>query len=182
MICKLKEILLIVFLIYSCNNEKEIEKSLIHNKTTNENWIGSHIIFPKSLVKFRPINSGEKSKLNLVVYYNGDCSVCYLELLKWNKTIVNFRELYNNISFKFILSGNSSAVIKANLENIGFSLNDIYYDKKEEFAEKYHFLLDQGYVNSAMLLDEKDKVLYIGNPTISEKVLKKYIEFIQKNE
>ena len=96
--------------------------------------------------------------------------------MKWNKIIEDFRKLNRNVSFKFILSGNSSAVVKANLENIGFSLNNVYHDEKDEFGEKYSFLLEKGYTHSAMLLDENNKILQIGNPSILE-ITKKKLEY-----
>lgn len=182
MINKLKVILLIILLVYSCKNNEETGKAFKHNDNINKNWVGKNIIFPKSLVKFKYLNPNKKSKLSLIVYYNGDCGVCYLQLLKWNKIIENFRKLNRDISFKFILSGNSSAVVKANLEKIGFSLDDVYHDEKDEFGEKYSFLLDKGYIHSAMLLDENNKILYIGNPSILETTEKKYIELLHYHQ
>lgn len=179
MINKIKVTLFLILLVFSCKNNEETSESFKLNENVNENWAGKNIIFPKSLVKFNYKIANEKHKFNLIIYYNGNCGVCYLQLLKWNNIIEDFKKLNQNISFKFILSGNSSSVVKANLENIRFSLEDVYHDEKEEFGEKYEFLLDKEYINSSMLLDENNKILYIGNPSISETAEKKYIELLK---
>jgi hypothetical protein len=178
MINKLKVLFLIILFFHSCKDSKKNESHIEYKN--NENWVGTNITFPKSLTKFEHENLNKKSKFNIIVYYNGDCGICYLQLLKWNKIIEDFRKLKSDISFKFILSGNSSAVLKANLDNIGFSLKDVYHDENDEFGEKYSFLLDKEYIHSSMLLDKNNVVLYIGNPTISKTDKDKYLQSVNE--
>lgn len=77
------------------------------------------------------------------------------------------------------MSGDSNAVLKANLEEINFPLINAYHDKNDEFGMKYNFLLNESYTNSSMLLDKNDKILCIGNPIDSNGDMNKYIELMK---
>ncbi len=176
--------LIFAFLLSSCNQDKikktpktEREKILKTEIKKNLEWIGQDVLFPESITPFKPNNKEITKKYTLIAYYDGNCSYCYKQLLKWIQMIKVY-DVYD-ISFKFILSGYNGSLLKANLENIKFPLNIAYHDTKNEFSKKYHFLLDSNYTNSCMLVDNKNTILFIGNPTISEDDKSNFIKFIK---
>lgn len=173
-------IIIIFSIICSCNNK---DKMNIHQKDSNiiEKWTEKEVVLPKSLKKLNPLKTTdliEKNKFTIVVYYDGNCGQCFLQLKKWIDKINYFKT--RDVNLKIVLSGNSMAIIKANLIDIQFPLDDIYYDEYEELPIKYNFLLDYSYQNSAMLLDNYNKILLIGNPTISENIFNEYAKLLEK--
>lgn len=178
----IKLVFIILFLL-SCNQNNSNQ---FLNKKVNleiEEEIGEKVFFPKSVMKLlkedKTSNLQTQNKFTIVAYYNGSCSACYLQLSRWIKTLENLKKTNLNVDFKFILSGDSNAVLKANLEEINFPLINAYHDKNDEFGMKYNFLLNESYTNSSMLLDKNDKILCIGNPIDSNGDMNKYIELMK---
>ena len=173
-------IFLLLLFFQSCINEKKYSKDA--ESIFVKNIIGEKIIFSKSIKQIENEDSfvlNKQSKYNVITYYDGDCGVCYLQLSKWSEFIKSLKRINNDISFKYILSGNSKAVVKANLEEINFDLVNVYYDEKNEFVNKYPFLVDKRYENSSILIEKNNKIVYIGNPTVSNDILNKYIELLE---
>lgn len=171
---------LIFILFFSCNKkEQTVEiKNNIYSEDVNYEWKGKKIFYPKSV---HPIIDKKEMKhqFSIVVYYDGGCSVCYIQLLDWIKCIKDIEGINNDIQFKFILSGYTKKLLEINLRKINFPLEKVFFDSKNDFISKYSFFLDKGYENSTILLDKSDKILLIGNPMISENMMKKYIELIK---
>ncbi|MFL1011694.1 MULTISPECIES: hypothetical protein [Flavobacteriaceae] len=174
---KFKVLLLIYIFINSCNGLREKKENTSNAKEVVV--LGSILNSYQSIKPLAVSNdsSGLEKKYRIVAYYNGDCGVCYLQLFKWKKMVQKFASF--DVDFKFILSGNSSAVIKANLEEIGFPLEVVYHDQKDEFGKAHTFFLDRGYKNSAVLLNKKGEILLIGNPTISTDIMNNYLKFLK---
>lgn len=172
-------IIFILVLLDSCQYEKNKQLDISKNETKiNQKWKGKNVFFGeslKSLSKNAPPNN--KAKFTIVAYYDGGCSVCYFQLKKWFEIMKSF-EVYKNVSFKFILSGYNRVYLENNLKVLKFPIDYVQHDEKEEFVNEYKFLLDPYYENSAMLLDKDNKVLFIGNPTISKNVKERYIEIM----
>lgn len=154
------------------------------NQKANDNFqkpkTDIKIDFPQSLTNLSFNSKKEKTKFTIVVYYDGNCATCYFQLLKWRDFIEKNKKNHLQTQFKFILSSYSIAVLKANLEDINFPLENVYHDKNDDFINKYEFLLNDDYTNSSMLLDEFHRVLYIGNPTISKTDKDKFIKLINE--
>ena len=161
-------ILLLSICLFSCK-EKDHKETLEFN-AINKKWIGKQIVIPPSVLPFAgTLSKKAPTKYTIIAFYDGNCSMCYIELKKWKKTMSDYKELgLNNVTFKFILSGNSKGVVDYQLTELGFPIDLAFYDSKDEFNTKYPFLKEPGYKYSSILLDEKEKVLFIGNPTISD--------------
>lgn len=89
----IKLVFIILFLL-SCNQNNSNQ---FLNKKVNleiEEEIGEKVFFPKSVMKLlkedKTSNLQTQNKFTIVAYYNGSCSVCYLQLSRWIKTLENF--------------------------------------------------------------------------------------------
>lgn len=177
---KIKTLIVLILFFYSCK-QNEIRKNKYDQQlvSRNEKWVGQKILFSKSLKPFdsQKLKKQYDTKFTIVTYYDGSCSFCFFQLMKWveaEKTL----SIYD-VSFIYILAGLNITVLEINLEKIKFPLKDVFHDSKDEFGGKYNFLLEKGYVNSSILLNQNNKVLYIGNPTISEDDKNKFIELMK---
>lgn len=171
-----------VNLFQSCNNaeRKPPYKDLSNFELMKK---GDQVVVPKSVIKLiDSANHVDVKKYSIIVFYDGHCSVCYFELNKWMALMSDLDEKgINNYRIKFILSGDNDAIIKFNLKKIGFSLDKVYYDSRDEFITKYSFLKSPNYVYSSMLMDSNERILLIGNPTNSPEIKSMFIElFLQK--
>ncbi|MCH7413641.1 hypothetical protein MM213_09105 [Belliella sp. R4-6] len=110
----------------------------------------------------------------VVAYYDGNCSACYLELIKWLDLVKEFEQ---DLNFKFILSGNGEALIKHQLVKIGFPLELCYFDPKDVLIDSFPFFITPNYLNSAVLLNDQNEITKIGNPTISQKSKIDFLDF-----
>ena len=169
LIIRITTILLLNISFFSCN-EKKINKDESVINSINKKWIGKQIVIPPSVLPFAvTLSKKAPTKYTIIAFYDGNCSMCYIELKKWKKTMSDSKELgFNNVTFKFILSGNSKSVVDYHLTELGFPIDLAFYDSKDEFNTQFPFLKEPGYKYSSILLDEKEKVLFIGNPTISD--------------
>lgn len=162
--------ILAIIQISSCQSDKDRLLRLEKQELLGI-WKNLEIEFPQSLIplelnpKEKQINSG----FTIVVFYDGDCSVCYIELMKWIQLIDEFNELNFNTNFRIILSGNNEFILRHHLEKIKFPIEYCYYDSKNEFIDQYQFFIAPNYWNASVLLDENHKILTIGNPIISSK-------------
>ncbi len=173
----IKQFILLILILCSCkhDNLKQVPNEVLE---ANNKWIGEQVSFFKSI---NPLSQNleitkNESSFTIVAYYDANCSLCFFELTKWVKEIEDFN-IYD-VSFKFILTSNNITSLKINLENIQFPITDVYHDGKDEFGNRYNFLLDHGYYNSSMLLDNNNKIIYVGNPTISQAVKEKYVKIM----
>ncbi|MBA0884908.1 hypothetical protein [Flavobacterium undicola] len=175
-------VLLLSTCLFSCKENIEKKKNVALN-SINKKWIGKQIVYPLTVKPF--VDTVQKkihNKYSIVAFYDGSCSMCYLELKKWEKTMQIYKKIgLGNVAFKFVLSGNSKSVVDYYLTELGFPIDLVYYDSKDEFNAEYQFLKESGYKYSSILLDEMDNVLFIGNPTISKEDNNMFLKIIKKH-
>lgn len=167
--------------LFSCN-EKKIKKEEIVLNTINKKWMQKQIVIPSTAVPFAAIlPKNAPAKYTIIAFYDGSCSMCYIELKKWEETMHNYKKLgLDNVAFKFILSGNSRGVVDYYLTELGFPTDLVYYDSKDEFNTQYPFLKEPRYKYSSILLDKNFNVLFIGNPTISKVDNDRFLTLIKR--
>ncbi|MBC9797811.1 hypothetical protein [Sinomicrobium weinanense] len=176
----MRKLVFILFLVlFACEQENNTSDEL------NQKWRGKKVSFTDDLEPFvtqanRKSDSGVKNR-TVVAYYDGNCSSCYKELLKWIHVKEDFIEKGYHVDFKFILSGYNKALVKGYLKQVKFPLEDVFYASKNSFIEKYSFLTEINYEYSSMLLDRNNKILLIGNPTTSERILKIFTELVRQD-
>lgn len=180
-IIKIITISLLSFYFFSCKeNTKNKEKTEVN--AVNMVWKGKKIIFPSSLKRLSDsLQKPKNNKYTIVAFYDGHCSICYSELNKWKTVMKDYKKRnFNNVNFKFILSGNNKPDVEFNLINMNFPLHQVLYDSKEEFNGNYKFTTEYRYKYSSMLLNENNIILYVGNPTNSEKDENEFIKRIKQ--
>lgn len=180
-IIRITMFLLLSFCLFSCK-ENTVKKEIIV-KSVNKIWKGKKIVFQSSIIPLSDTKQMNKqSKYTILGFYDGHCSVCYGELVKWRKIIQDYKKKgFDDVVYKFVLSGNSKAYVGYSLKELGFPIDLVYYDSKDIFSSEYQFVNESGYKYSAMLLDENNKILFIGNPTIYKKDNDRFLEIIKNN-
>ncbi|MBU2903431.1 hypothetical protein KO529_01435 [Arenibacter algicola] len=145
----------------------------------NEKWMDEQLVLPLSLERLKdslPIKNVKP--YTIIAFYNGNCSACYLELHKWKKVIPQLSKV-NQVEFKFILTGPSKPFLQYNLEEIDFSIDFVFYDKNDEFINHYNYMNSAGYLFSSLLVNRDNDILSIGNPTISNDDLIRFIKLME---
>ncbi|MFY0631708.1 MAG: redoxin domain-containing protein [Flavobacteriaceae bacterium] len=166
-------------IVMSCKPDVNSELIIKDNKV-NEQWKNKNIVFPSSLKSLNLLDQKENdnSKFNIVVFYDGNCSSCYSELKKWRLLIKEFYDSKIDVSFKFILTGMNSNLVKSYLEEIEFEYKNVFFDAKEEFKKEYGFMLENNYRYSSLLINEEKKIVYVGNIMLFKTVKEKYLKII----
>lgn len=175
-------VLILSFGMFSCKDRIDKESPIILN-FINKKWIGTKIDFPSTIIPLRDtVSKSKQGRYRIVGFYDGHCSMCYAQLIKWQKTIKNYKEEgFKNVNFMFIFSGNSKGYVEYSINQLGFPLDLVYYDSKDVFNSQYSFLEESEYKYSSMLLDENDNVLFIGNPTISKEDNNTFLKIIKNH-
>ena len=108
--------------------------------------------------------------LRIVTSINGDCHACVNQLKEW-KTIIN-KFSKERVGFLFfIYAENYSRFELMNLEEINFKY-PVVYDYKNDFVIKNK--IPDDYLLNTMLIDNIGKIIIIGNPLKSKKILGLY--------
>lgn len=159
--------LFIVFisLLFSCNPNNEIENNLkiIHSKKIN--------LPLNRLVKFTKSNCGEQIsygiKYKLIVYFDSIyCSECeFKRLMDWNEILI-MKDSVKLESF-FIISNKDLEGMRKMYRKCNFN-EPIYVDTCNCFINENKQIPSKRMYHT-LLLDEKDSVLYVGNPLYGEK-------------
>src|SRR5690606_26415900 len=131
-----------LFLFFSCNQNYDDKLSRKITNTIHREWVGKKLSFfdnMKSLRGQKILGLDERKKFTVVVYHNGDCGGCYLQLQKWLNIVDLFKD---DVSFKFVFSGNSGELIKIRIEDdFIFPLENVLFDENDEFGNTYNFLV-----------------------------------------
>lgn len=126
------------------------------------------------------IDSIEKAKLKVVVYADtSNCSSCYLSKMKlWNDFLKLENDYNGKIRFVFIIESrkNESKALYDQLELTGLE-HPIFIDDKGVFMKSNpHIPLETLY--HTFVLDDKNNIVLVGNPLISEEIEKILYELI----
>jgi hypothetical protein len=137
-------------------------------------------------------HNGSTKKLNsiqnkyayfTIVYIQYGCSPCYSKYIEWCKKKENFipSKLHSII---FIVEGN---------------INSTYFDfiqevrNEEKIKDDYYTIIDTGFnflkgnnhipiwmINNSVLIDDKNRIRFVGDPMASEKMLQFFHEIVKQ--
>lgn len=163
----------------SCNQAKKEAKSIV------DNWYGKEIVFTPNLQAYSSgkmdnshLDSLLNSEVKVVTYIDASCSVCIVELYKW-EGFMDFLEQYD-ISVLVIVDSETDA----RFDPLSESYLDINYplihDKDNLFRDRNNLYDKQGL--TSFLLDQNNCVILVGNPIQNEEIKNLYINTISKKE
>lgn len=173
-------IILSCFCLVNCNvfeNENSVilEKLNAELKTLNGKFKNKKVILDPELSN----SNFEKTNIknyNIIVYYDADCHVCFEELEKWEGLISYFKNIDKSLNINFVLHTENKSRTETNLDEIDFNKSLVFYDKRNSFYKNYNHVTNKAY--NTMLVDEENKILFIGSPLRSENLKKHYTKLI----
>jgi hypothetical protein len=147
-------------------------------------WIGKEINLIDTLkvvdgwkLTNRQLREINLKKYKFVVYIDATCFTCAEDLISWSKIIKDIEQ--DKFDYLFYLHTNELEVLEPYIKRWGFYLpfiidteNTFFYENKINIEKLFQ----------AMLIDENNKVLLIGNPVYSEDMLTLYKKAIASLE
>lgn len=176
--CELTIILFVLVALTSCKNRFEREAESIVKE-----WSGKTIVnIPDSnyiVYNGKTVDTCSlvKSELMIVSYINrSESTSCMLHLPDWEK-FINYIDSLTNGRVKCALIANPENKFEFMdiLEKYSFK-HPIYIDEKDVFNKANHFPSKMSF--HTFLVDNKNKVIFIGNPINSSGVRESYIKII----
>lgn len=157
--------------LYLKYNHKNIQEVKINN------WLGKVIYLPLidstlNISQYYPQNN-----IKLVSYINADCGLCIGDFDKWRPILKKIKS-FSNTEIIFYVHSSDFMELLNNIERKNPFPIDLIVDKENLF-----FLinnLDSNKMFHTFLLDNNNKVLLIGNPTMNSDIQELYIKTIQK--
>jgi len=169
-------IMLFALCFQSCDSKKQEAKSVV------EEWNQKEIIIPKNL-RFKSLGQDTicssilSSRFKVLVYIDSmGCIACKLKLLEWKALIDTCKLKAYDVGFLFVVQSNKYNVFEENLSIHNFSY-PIIYDPKGVFNKLNQFPKKDKY--RTFLLDEKNRVIFIGSPITNKKIRKSYTEILR---
>ena len=123
-----------------------------------------------------------KAKIKLVHYIDSvQCSTCYLSNLMRKGDVFQLEEKYGEKFYNvFIITPNDKALKKLTYEYIEHELPaTIFIDNENRFVEQ-NPNIPQEQMFHTFLLDEKNNVIFVGSPIVSEELKEKIFDIIDK--
>jgi len=165
-------------LVCSCNrNSKELKQL---NK-----WMGDTLNLPESYKmlykdslykKDIPINNKAKLKISTLLW--GDCHSCIADLKKWEE-FYQFVEKKREVEILFYLYTSDINFFRNSLYNKKIHKYPLILDEKLKYVDK-NKLPFKNKVYQTFLLNSNNKVILVGNPITSDKLMKLYKQEINK--
>lgn len=174
-------ILLFSFIAFSsCNNNKQISQQI-------NRLYGKKVIVPEEniVLLHNPMHiespKCDGGTLKLVQLIDStNCTKCYLRTLsRWN-LYLNYEDNCQ-VRFFFYVEPNETTVkdIKEHFLNSGLQ-HDIYVDTCGEFRRLNPFLPKEQ-IYHTILLDENDKIIFVGNPILNQNIEILFRKIISNN-
>ncbi|MFC5683651.1 hypothetical protein ACYE2N_00780 [Flavobacterium sp. MAHUQ-51] len=157
----------------SCNKEnKEINNEL-------SEIIGKKIELIDSLSYYSQkkgfFKKQQDNSIKIVTYIDGGCGSCLYNLEKW-KELMKAPEL-KNVCFLFYIKVYEKKQVSELISEIDFTY-PIIADLSNQFYEVNRLKSDKNY--QTFLVDKENKIVLVGNPLYSRKIMKLYFETISK--
>lgn len=167
----------ILFLLYSCGNQKK--EDIV---TLLQAWNGKEILLPASsafTVQGKDtIDFPMSGKYKILTYVDSiGCISCKLQLNQWRVFMDEINnERINSVDFLFYFSPEKRRDIISTLKQAGFTY-PVCIDEDNELDKLNHFpKTDMDF--HTFLLDKDNKVLAIGNPIHNPKVKELYLKIV----
>lgn len=174
----MKYLFVLFVVLCSCQNTRKDEITLLIKE-----WEGKEIIFPSNLEftiqgmsNVKPLD--ENSDYKIVTYVDSmGCTSCKLRLLLWKKLISEIDSLsQSSVSFYFFFYPKKRTELYSILRRDDFNY-PVCIDDKDTFNKLNHIPKNDQF--QTFLLDKKNKVIAIGNPTNNLKLKDLYIKIIK---
>lgn len=172
-------ILLLLFSISCRNSEQEQLKSVI------KEWKEKEILFPQSPIftiegRDTVIYYDKEAKFNILIYADSTgCTSCKLQLSKWKMFISEIDSLSDaSVDFLFYVTPKDAKKLSYLIKREHFNF-PICIDPKDSINLLNSFPKDDRF--HTMLLNEKNKVLVIGNPIHNLEIKNLFIKTITNN-
>lgn len=170
--------IIVLFVVYSCKKD-------VANKITSivEEWNNKEIIYPnqmsftilgKDTIQTFPIHN---SKYSIVTYVDSvGCMSCKLQLREWLNFIeeLNLRSNSSVPVYLFLHPKNTNDMI-ATLKHYQFRY-PVCIDERDSLNILNHFLDEMSF--QTFLLDQKNKVIAIGNPILNPQIKELYFSLL----
>ena len=170
--------LCVCLLVSSCEeSEKERLSRLVIE------WEGKEILFPthstftiqgKDTVDFQ----FQDAEYNVVTYVDSiGCTSCKLQLHRWKEFLSEVDSLTNgNVSFLFYFHPKDMKELRYLTRRDAFT-HPVCFDEKDEFNQLNHFPSEMMF--QTFLLDERNRVVALGNPVLNPNVKELYLNLIR---
>lgn len=172
--------LCVCLLVSSCEeSEKERLSRLVIE------WEGKEILFPthstftiqgKDTVDFQ----FQDAEYKVVTYVDSiGCTSCKLQLHRWKEFLSEVDSLTNgNVSFLFYFHPKDMKELRYFTRRDAFT-HPVCFDEKDEFNQLNHFPSEMMF--QTFLLDERNRVVALGNPVLNPNVKELYLNLIRGN-
>lgn len=170
--------LCVCLLVSSCEeSEKERLSRLVIE------WEGKEILFPthstftiqgKDTVDFQ----FQDAEYKVVTYVDSiGCTSCKLQLHRWKEFLSEVDSLTNgNVSFLFYFHPKDMKELRYLTRRDAFT-HPVCFDEKDEFNQLNHFPSEMMF--QTFLLDERNRVVALGNPVLNPNVKELYLNLIR---
>ena len=170
--------LCVCLLVSSCEeSEKERLSRLVSE------WEGKEILFPthstftiqgKDTVDFQ----FQGAEYKVVTYVDSvGCTSCKLQLHRWKEFLSEVDSLTNgNVSFLFYFHPKDMKELRYLTRRDAFT-HPVCFDEKDEFNQLNHFPSEMMF--QTFLLDERNRVVALGNPVLNPNVKELYLNLIR---
>jgi len=164
----------IIIMLNGCQHSNQSSSDIISS------WHGKIMKFPKKTeekIHGKNFKSKIKNPIKIVAHFNSiGCAECKFHMKDWKKLIKNVSTI-KNISFLFYVNQKSYTEFEWIIERDSF-YHPVFYDKKDSLEILNHLPINKSL--NTFLLDEKNKVILIGNPVNNQKMWQLYKREINK--
>ncbi|HRW62803.1 MAG TPA: hypothetical protein P5132_04910 [Bacteroidales bacterium] len=116
-----------------------------------------------------------KSEFHFIIMVNASCDACLSEIWDW-KIFVDKHPEFEPLEFHFLLYGEKYTLPGWIKYETGMKNFFFWNDPASLFTKEYGIKQDP--ILNIFLLDENNKVLFVGNPTKSDQLYEKIIRII----
>lgn len=122
------------------------------------------------------ILAGKEPASRIVVYTDGDCGKCIIDLLLWQDFIEEYQEELHYTQILFVAYSWHFPSFEQQLTNAGITLPHIFDNENRyiEMNDLQHSLLH------SLLLDSTNSVVLVGSPLNNEKLTNLYLREIRR--
>ena len=159
----------------ACNSDSNEAATVVSD------WIGKKIVFPSNIPCTRlgePVPCEPQTSIYKVLLYIDSigCTSCDLRIDEWKKIISESQSnSLKKLSFHFYFNPRKGEDLSDLFKRENFK-EQVYIDKDDLLNKENKFLTQMTF--QCFLLNEKDEVVLVGNPTLNSNIRKIYLDLI----
>lgn len=169
-------LLLLIFLpaSQSCRMPSSTHFPILYGEHYQGPKIGDEVFLSElGLTPMEELPMPEKP-LTLVAWINADCSLCSIRMDTWSQLIKRHR-WDESVNIRFVGKSYSRANLAYQIEEATQFPYPIYHDSENKFFEVNG--ISERPLLQAFLLDQDEKVVWVGNPSV-DSTLSRFFEYI----